>query len=49
MWRIGNGEKAHIWRDKWMPILGSYKIYSIHELTSPQARVSMLIDKDLTR
>jgi hypothetical protein len=49
MWRIGNGEKARIWRDKWVPIPSSYKMYSIHELTSPKARVSMLIDKDLTR
>jgi hypothetical protein len=49
IWRIGNGEKARTWRDKWVPIPSSYKIYSIHELTSPEARVSMLIDKDLTR
>jgi hypothetical protein len=43
------GKKARIWRDKWMPIPICYKIYSIHELTSPEARVSMLIGKDLTR
>lgn len=49
MWRIGNREKARIWGDKWVPIPSSYKIYYIHELTSPEERVSMLIDKDLTR
>lgn len=49
VWRIGNGEKARIWGDKWVPIPSSYKIYSIHELTSPKAKVSILIDKELIR
>ncbi|KAJ0078579.1 hypothetical protein Patl1_23480 [Pistacia atlantica] len=28
MWRIGNGSKAQIWQDKWLPSSSSFKIQS---------------------
>ena len=27
-WRVGNGKLIHIWDDKWLPILSTYKVIS---------------------
>ncbi|KAJ0007435.1 hypothetical protein Pint_29767 [Pistacia integerrima] len=44
MWRIGDGSKARIWQDKWLPSSSSFKIQSQCLGMDPEAKVATLID-----
>ncbi|KAJ0017910.1 hypothetical protein Pint_10785 [Pistacia integerrima] len=44
MWRIGDGSKARIWQDKWLPSPSSFKIQSQCLGMDPKAKVATLID-----
>jgi hypothetical protein len=47
VWRIGHGEKVRIWGDKWGPIQRSYTSHANSNHMPMDAKVSMLIDKDM--
>ncbi|KAJ0017173.1 hypothetical protein Pint_11950 [Pistacia integerrima] len=44
MWRIGDGSKARIWQDKWLPSPSSFKIQSQCLGMDLEAKVATLID-----
>ncbi|XP_031254339.1 uncharacterized protein LOC116112329 [Pistacia vera] len=44
MWRIGDGSKARIWQDKWLPSPSSFKIQSQCLDMDLEAKVATLID-----
>ncbi|KAJ0052838.1 hypothetical protein Pint_03233 [Pistacia integerrima] len=44
MWRIGDGSKARIWHDKWLPSPSSFKIQSQCLGMDSEAKVATLID-----
>ncbi|KAJ0017107.1 hypothetical protein Pint_10781 [Pistacia integerrima] len=44
MWRIGDGSKAQIWQDKWLPSPSSFKIQSQCLGIDLKAKVATLID-----
>jgi ribonuclease HI len=46
IWRIGNGRKARIWEDMWLPTPSTYKVYSPPSLLNPNSTVSSLINED---
>ena len=48
-WRIGNGERIHIWEDKWLPTPTMYKVISPPKHFNDYPRVSTLIDRDMQR
>jgi hypothetical protein len=39
IWRIGNGTKVRIWKDKWVPHPSTFMIQSPHNMLSPEATV----------
>jgi hypothetical protein len=43
-WRIGNGEKVHIWEDKWVDKSPNFQIQTPCNGLDPEARVSSLIN-----
>lgn len=43
-WRVGNGEKIRIWKDRWLPPPSSTLFYSPHQRLDVDPRVSNLID-----
>ena len=45
-WRVGNGRMIHIWEDKWLPTLTTYKIYSPQQDIGDFPMVSSLIDEE---
>lgn len=45
-WRVGNGTKIKIWKDKWIPRLSSFKIHSLVRGLENKAIVNELIDPD---
>jgi len=47
IWRVGNGEKIHIWGDKWLPTPSTFVVQSPIRVLSLNARVADLIDCDL--
>jgi ribonuclease HI len=47
MWRVGNGCKIQIWKDKWIPRPHSFKIISPPVLLQPESTVNQLIDGDI--
>ena len=52
-WRVGNGDRIHIWEDKWLPTLTTYKVIAPPP-PSPKhfndyPRISALIDRDMRR
>ncbi|XP_042944727.1 uncharacterized protein LOC122278613 [Carya illinoinensis] len=46
MWKVGNGSKIRIWKDKWIPCLSSYQVQSPVNILEAEAVVSELIDPD---
>lgn len=46
VWRIGNGESAHIWGDKWLPTPSTYSVQSPPKILDRGALVRDLIDND---
>ncbi|KAK9984335.1 hypothetical protein SO802_033860 [Lithocarpus litseifolius] len=45
-WIIGNGETVNIWKDKWIPIPNSFKVFSQRSPLLDTGLVSNLIDRD---
>ena len=43
-WRVGNGRLIHIWDDKWLPNLSTYKVISSPRPLEDYPMVSSLID-----
>jgi hypothetical protein len=46
IWRIGNGNKAWIWKDKWLLQQNTFMIQSPPLLLDPNALVGELIDRE---
>jgi hypothetical protein len=46
IWRIGNGNKVWIWKDKWLPQQNTFMIQSPPLLLDPNALDGELIDKE---
>lgn len=45
-WRVGNGEKIRIWKDRWLPTPTTYKVVSPISLLPEEARVFDLLIQD---
>jgi ribosomal protein L37AE/L43A len=45
VWRVGNGRKVRIWKDRWLPS-PSFRIFTAPNLLNPEATVDQLIDGD---
>lgn len=45
-WVIGNGERVHIWEDRWIPIPKSFKVVSPRGLSTNAVMVSDLINRE---
>jgi hypothetical protein len=45
-WRVGNGKKFRIWKDKWLLTPTTYMVQSPPSILDPNARVSQLGDVD---
>jgi hypothetical protein len=45
IWRVANGERISVWRDKWLPIPSTFKVQSPVNLLSDDAQVFELIDQ----
>ena len=43
-WRVGNGERIHIWQDIWLPSPTTYKVSSLVNLLPSDAKLSLLIN-----
>jgi hypothetical protein len=46
VWRVDNGQKAQIWKDRWVPSLHYGQIHTPPSLLDEKATVSNLIDED---
>jgi hypothetical protein len=46
VWRVGDGKKIQIWKDKWIPTPTSYMIQSPYIVLDQEVRVSSLISMD---
>ena len=46
IWRVGNGKKVRIWKDRWLPTPATYMVYSPSSILDPNATVSQLVDVD---
>jgi hypothetical protein len=46
IWRVGNGARIRIWKDKWLPRPTTYMIHSSPIGLHPEATVSALINED---
>jgi hypothetical protein len=44
VWRIGNGKKAKVWKDKWVPKSFSGKVFSAPRILDPNATMCELFD-----
>ena len=44
IWRIGNGTKTQIWKDKWIPRSSTFMIQSPPRRLDPEAKVCELLD-----
>ena len=45
-WRVGNGDKIRIWKDRWLPIPTTYKVISPPQTLHDEALVSNLINNN---
>ena len=45
-WVIGNGERVHIWEDRWIPSLDSFIVVSLRGLSTNVVLVSSLINRE---
>ena len=48
-WNIGNGQKAKIWTDRWIPTLNSFMVISPRPQNAENELVKTLLDRDLGR
>jgi hypothetical protein len=46
VWRVGNGKKARIWKDRWLPTPSTYQISSPPVLLDEDATVGALVDNE---
>jgi ribonuclease HI len=46
IWRVGNGKKVRIWKDKWLPTPSTYMMQSPPLILDPNATVSQLVDAE---
>lgn len=46
VWRIGNGKRVRIWKDKWLPTPSTYMVQSPPLILDPNATVSQLVDAE---
>jgi hypothetical protein len=44
MWRVGNGEKIKIWKDRWIPTSSTHRIQDPVQLLSREAKVAEIIN-----
>ena len=44
-WQVGSGNKIRLWRDKWVPRLSTYKVFTPEKQISKDALVCELINK----
>ena len=45
-WVIGNGERVHIWEDRWIPSPDSFIVVSLRGLSTNVVLVSSLINRE---
>ncbi|KAL0303533.1 UNVERIFIED_CONTAM: hypothetical protein Sradi_6221400 [Sesamum radiatum] len=45
-WKVGDGSKIRIWKDRWLPCGLSFKVYSPPRILNENARVAELIQDD---
>ncbi|CAL1387047.1 unnamed protein product [Linum trigynum] len=45
-WRIGSGEEVYIWKDKWVPGLDNFQVFSYCPFLDWDSKVSCLIDQE---
>lgn len=46
-WNVGNGERIHIRKDRWLPTLESFKVVSPRTLHQESERVASLINLEM--
>jgi hypothetical protein len=46
VWRVGNGKKVQIWKDRWLPTPTTYMVQSPPSILDPNAMVSQLVDAE---
>ena len=46
-WQVGNGSKIQVWSDKWLPCANMHEVIFPYGDSSPNLRVSDLIDHNL--
>jgi hypothetical protein len=46
IWRVGDGERIKIWKDRWVPLPTTYAIQTPVRILDSEARVSSLINRD---
>jgi hypothetical protein len=46
IWKVGNGTKIQIWKDRWLPNPTNFRINSPLLLLDPDATVSELLEKN---
>ena len=47
-WRMGNGASIHVWEDRWLPVLSTYKVTSPRMFLQADILVQELINEDTT-
>ncbi|KAL0300467.1 UNVERIFIED_CONTAM: hypothetical protein Sangu_3119300 [Sesamum angustifolium] len=45
-WKVGDGSKIRIWKDRWLPCGSSFKVYSPPRILDENARAAKLIHND---
>ena len=48
-WNIGNGRKAKIWTDRWIPTPNSFMVVSLRPKNAENELVETLLDRELGR
>jgi ribonuclease HI len=46
VWRVGNGKKIRIWKDRWLPQPSTFQVQSPPSILEPNAKVSQLLEDD---
>lgn len=45
VWRVGNGKRIHIWKDKWIPHKSTFQAQTVPNVIDPDSTMSTLIDE----